>query len=114
MGIDRLANKEVFIPFSNGNGLTAAHILPLLLPAATRTATMEALAAEGIQTSIHYQPIHHFTVYREQRLAVNGILTKTDEFAARELTLPLYPTLPLEAIDEIISTIATTLSNFPG
>jgi dTDP-4-amino-4,6-dideoxygalactose transaminase len=48
------------------------------------------MKAHGIQTSIHYPPIHHFTAYQKFK---NSILPVTEDVAEREVTLPLYPAL---------------------
>ena len=53
---------------------------------------MEQMKSRGIQTSIHYPPIHQFTAYRSQSNNLSS-LPSTEEIAARELTLPLYPGL---------------------
>ena len=63
----------------------------------------ELLKEEGVQTSIHYSPIHQFTVFR--RLDPQIHLPVTEAFASRELTLPLYPSLPEAQIDAIASYI---------
>jgi dTDP-4-amino-4,6-dideoxygalactose transaminase len=83
---------DVTIPFSNHPGASSFHILPALLPSAMdRVAFMEHMKAQGIQTSIHYPPIHKFTAYRESSSAVNAVLPFTNDITAREVTLPLYP-----------------------
>jgi dTDP-4-amino-4,6-dideoxygalactose transaminase len=82
---------EIIVPFENHPGLSAAHIMPVLLPAGTdRIRFMENMKAHGIQTSIHYPPIHHFTAYQKFK---NSILPVTEDVAEREVTLPLYPAL---------------------
>jgi dTDP-4-amino-4,6-dideoxygalactose transaminase len=53
---------------------------------------MEQLKSHGIQTSIHYPPIHLFSAYQDFRKR-DGSLSKTEDIAAREVTLPLYPTM---------------------
>jgi dTDP-4-amino-4,6-dideoxygalactose transaminase len=54
---------------------------------------MEARKSRGIQTSIHYPPIHEFTAYQGAiRLAASD-LSITEEVAGREVTLPLYPAM---------------------
>jgi dTDP-4-amino-4,6-dideoxygalactose transaminase len=68
------------------------HIMPILLPAsADRLQVMAALKERGIQSSIHYPPIHRFASFRES--ADRHHVPRTEAIAARELTLPLYPTL---------------------
>lgn len=83
---------EVVVPFENGHE-TSAHILPVILPESSdRAAIMAALRKEGIQSSIHYPPANKLSYHRERWFA--GVsLPNTEEFAGRELTLPLHPGL---------------------
>ncbi len=88
---------------------SACHILPVLLPpGAERQAIMTALKEQGIQTSVHYPPIHGFTHY--QNLYPSGFdhgLPHTEEVAARELTLPLFPHLT----EPQVATVAAALQS---
>jgi dTDP-4-amino-4,6-dideoxygalactose transaminase len=82
---------EVVIPFDPTHE-TAGHLMPILLPTGTdRQEIMNHLRDEGIQSSIHYPPIHHFSHYVERFPGV--MLPKTEKFSASELTLPLHPAL---------------------
>ena len=94
------------LPFRDHAGLSACHLLPVLLPeGVSREAFMEAMKRHGIQTSIHYPPIHHFSAYNassSRRRTLTGHfprrrslpeLPHTESIAAREVTLPLYPSL---------------------
>jgi len=94
---------EIVVPFDNHPGISAAHIMPILLPAGTdRIRFMENMKTQGIQTSIHYPPIHHFTAYQE---ITNVALPVTEDVVGREVTLPLYPAM----IDEDIVLVAKTI-----
>ncbi len=53
---------------------------------------MAALKARGVQTSIHYPPVHQFTFYRRTlQLSNPGGLERTEHAGRQEVTLPLYP-----------------------
>ena len=81
------------VPFQDHPGVSAGHIMPVLLPrGADRLRFMEGMKARGIQTSIHYPPVHTFTSFKDNAIGADR-LPLTDEVAAREVTLPLYPTL---------------------
>ena len=98
---------RVTIPFAHHAGTSAAHLLPALLPSGTdRSAFMEGMKAQGVQTSIHYPPIHTFTAYHGM---AQTSLPKTDEVAAREVTLPLYPAMKEEDVFFVVKAIAQTL-----
>jgi dTDP-4-amino-4,6-dideoxygalactose transaminase len=97
----------LILPFAQGSGDSAWHLFPLVLPPETdRGAFMAALAAKGIQTSIHYPPIHRFSYYR--RLWPSDFdhgLPKTEAIAPRLVTLPLFPTMTGEQLDEVVAAV---------
>jgi dTDP-4-amino-4,6-dideoxygalactose transaminase len=89
-GFMRVDSGGVVLPFLNSPGRSSYHIFPILLPIDTdRQAFMDAMRARGIQTSIHYPPVHQFSYYRQRYPGV--VLPLTEAVAAREVTLPLYP-----------------------
>lgn len=110
--LQELALPGVEIPFAAAAGQPAYHLLPLLLPpGADRQQVMQHLRAAGIQTSIHYPPIHHFSYYRQHYPAV--VLPETEAAAAAELTLPLYPSLPVESVNEVLLSLQQALEAHP-
>ena len=99
---------EITVPFADHPGISAAHIMPVLLPAGTdRILFMEKMKAQGIQTSIHYPPVHHFTGYKEFK---NSVLPVTDDVAGREVTLPLYPAMKDTDIELVTKAIREAVS----
>jgi dTDP-4-amino-4,6-dideoxygalactose transaminase len=84
---------ELVMPFLDYRGKSSYHILPVLLPGGTnRQGFMDGMKSHGIQTSIHYPPIHQFRAYQDEKFAYND-LSVTEDIALREVTLPLYPGL---------------------
>ena len=106
---DKLASiPDLQLPFRDAPlAASACHILPVLLPPGVdRQAVMTALKERGIHTSVHYPPIHCFTYYRNLYPAgFDHGLPQTDDIAARELTLPLYPALRAEQVDSVVAAI---------
>jgi len=87
---------------------SAFHILPVLLPeGADRQKFIDKMRFAGVQTSIHYPPIHQFSYYRKRYPGVK--LLKTENIAAREVTLPLYPTMEADLIDLVVEAIHQAL-----
>ncbi len=100
---------ELTIPFDGHPGITAAHIAPILLPAGhNRTAFQDYMKEHGIQTSIHYPPIHTFSYYTE-RFPGPHHLPVTESIAPREVTLPLFPTMTEEQIDYLMEIVPLAL-----
>lgn len=103
---------QITVPFSNHPGITSAHIMPVLLPPDTnRVGFMENMKAQGIQTSIHYPPIHKFTAYQaSDGDATSMRLVVTENVANREVTLPLYPAMSDEDVTLVVRAIVNSLS----
>ncbi len=100
---------RIELPFCNAPGIPAHHIFPILLPeGADRIKFMESMRNAGVQTSIHYPPIHQFTYYRQRYPDLS--LPVTENVAAREVTLPLYPGLRDDEVDWVLSATIETLS----
>lgn len=86
----------------------AYHIFPVLLPEGTdRKAFMDSMRSAGVQTSIHYPPIHQFTYYRQRFPEVS--LPRTEVLAVREVTLPLYPGMKDAQIEIVVQAVRTAL-----
>ena len=91
------------LPFSD-NSHTVGHLMAVLLPASiSRELVMDKLRAQGIQSSIHYPPAHKFSYYQEQYPNVS--LPITEEYCARELSLPLHPGLDDQDIERVCQAI---------
>lgn len=106
------AVEQITVPFLGHPGTTSAHILPILLPrGVSRVPFMEDMKARGIQTSIHYPPVHKFTSYRDfNDEKTSKQLTVTEDVAAREVTLPLYPAMTEEQVAQVVDAVAHALA----
>jgi len=83
------------------------HLAVVLLPeGAERAAVRTALDEGGIQTSVHYPPIHTFSAYRSE---AGRPLPQTDAVAVRLLTLPLYGRMTDEQADAVAEGLLQTL-----
>ncbi len=83
---------DIILPFRYHDGISAAHLMPVLLPEAKmRQPFMEHMKRNRIQTSIHYPPVHRFSAYAQTESSNGAHLPVTEDAAVREVTLPLYP-----------------------
>ncbi|MGO4672186.1 DegT/DnrJ/EryC1/StrS family aminotransferase [Bosea sp. 2YAB26] len=95
---------SVTVPFQQPR-LSTFHIMPVVLPAGVvRQEVIDHLRENGIQTTIHYPPVHLMTLYRE--LCPGVQLPRTEDFALRELTLPLHPRMEAETVELVVDTLA--------
>ena len=101
---------QVKLPFSQLRGKSCYHILPALLPKGIdRIRFMETLKQRGIQTSIHYPPVHLFSIYADEWQTQGSPLPFTEELGIREVTLPLYPTMRLEQVHWVAQAVKDAL-----
>lgn len=105
-----LRGTSIGLPFQTAVGESSCHLFPTMLPPrADREHFMDSLRTQGIQTSIHYPPIHRFTYYGERYPNIS--LPITEEVCAREVTLPLYPTMTDEQVEYVIAAVCSELEN---
>ena len=101
---------QMEMPFGAARGTSCFHILPILLPQGTdRIRFMEGMKARGIQTSIHYPPIHRFQIYQAGWRQRRVPLPLTEEIASREVTLPLYPTMQEKQLKLVAESVQASL-----
>ncbi len=105
------AIPDLVIPFPEQPiGTTSAHHLQVVvLPAGvSRDRVRSTLQSEGIQTSVHYPPIHLFSRYRALQTRA---LPVTESICERLLTLPLYPALTDEQVDLVTAAVAHAIAD---
>lgn len=96
--------------YDRGVGEGAHHIMPVLLPAgAPREQVMERMKAQGVQTSVHYPPIHRFSHHGASDRVRRDGLERTDAIAPRELTLPLHPRMQGADVDAVCAALRASL-----
>jgi dTDP-4-amino-4,6-dideoxygalactose transaminase len=102
--------REISIPFSQVKAISSYHLFPVLVaPAVDRNRVMEKLKDFGIQSSIHYPPVHLFSLYQNQFGYRKGDLPITEEVSQREITLPLHPLLDTGDVKWIAKKVKTVI-----
>jgi dTDP-4-amino-4,6-dideoxygalactose transaminase len=97
-------HKKIKCPFTDRLEGFNYHIFPVLLsPDIDRDDFMKYLREQGIQTSIHYTPVHTFSYYK--KIIKNSCYPLTEEIGAHVMTLPIYPTIKEEQIDFVLGHI---------
>jgi len=102
---------DIIIPFKELRGIPSSHIMPILLPnGSDRLQFMERMKSFGIQTSIHYPPIHKFKIYDEGDASCRH-LPLTEDVVKREVTIPLYPTMSEDDVLLVAQAVRDSLYN---
>lgn len=87
-----------------GDPESAHHLAVALVPDAdSRDRLRTELAERRIQTSVHYPPIHRFSAYRD--LPRPRSLPRTDDAAARALTLPLFAGMTEDQLELVVDAL---------
>lgn len=103
--------EEIIVPFKQlidaRDILSSFHIFPILVGNSKikRDFVREGLSKKGVQTSVHYQPVHLFKIYMERFGCRKGYLPLTEWTANREITLPLYPSMGEEEVLYVIESL---------
>lgn len=95
-----MVSECLTLPFQYSPYRSSYHLFPVLLDKKiNRDAVIDSLKKIGIQTSIHYPPVHTFSFYRKHFRGVH--LPVTEDIGNRVMTLPLHPLLKPSDIDYI-------------
>ena len=105
--LKRRLGGAVDVPFEPSE-TTSHYIMPIVLGEnVDRDAVAMEMAKYGVQTSVHYRPVHGFSYFKEffgeQKLPL------TEAFGRRELTLPLYPSMRDSDIEFVVDALARSI-----
>jgi dTDP-4-amino-4,6-dideoxygalactose transaminase len=91
------------MPFAEGIGYSSGHLMVIVAPSPDiRERAVNALRQSGIQSSMHYPCVADFTGF----VGSSGEgLEETRQFTRRAITLPLYPTLNPDRINDIVEVL---------
>jgi dTDP-4-amino-4,6-dideoxygalactose transaminase len=92
---------QVRVPMTDFSDVTP-FLYYIRVPAAQRNALRIHLGDRGIETGIHWQPGHQFTLFRNCR---RGDLAVTERVGQEVLSLPLHSCMAAETIDRVIDGI---------
>jgi dTDP-4-amino-4,6-dideoxygalactose transaminase len=88
----------------------AHHLFTVVLDAGVeRAAFREALAARGVQTSVHYPPAHRLSAHAR---AIH--LPVTEAYGERAVTLPLFATMTAGQQDAVVDAVRAAVGAAPA
>ena len=92
---------DVRVPASDFAGVTP-FLYYIRVPAARRDDLRTSMSERGIDTGIHWQPGHWFTLFKNCR---RGDLSVTDRVGEEVLSLPLHSMMTDEAIERVLEAV---------
>ena len=114
---ERLENSEISIPDFEWERISAPgdsvgyHIMPVLVPEGVdRDGVAARLKDNGIQSSVHYRPIHLFSAFTNMA-GVSKRPLLTERLAERQITLPMYPTMTNDQVDLVCDRLIGSLGS---
>lgn len=85
--------------FGDYSGDSSCHLAVVVAPdRSARDGVVQRLKSAGIQSSLHYPFLPHFTAFRSYRSAG---LDRSIAFAERSVTLPLFPAMKESEVEQI-------------
>ena len=70
----------------------------------TRDVLFQKLLKKGIRTSVHYKPLHKFTIFKKMAKTIDSLSNSKNAYS-QILSLPIYPSISKKQQDLVISCI---------
>jgi dTDP-4-amino-4,6-dideoxygalactose transaminase len=105
---EALSGIEAVLPVAppEPDTVSAHHLFTIVLDRSIdRDRFRAALREAGIQTSLHYPPVHHFSIYADG----HWDLPETDAYAAHTVTLPLFAHVSEEQLEAVVAALRSAV-----
>ena len=90
---------------NNNNHVYHLHIIKIKKSfGISRDDLFKKLLSEGIRTSVHYKPLHKFTMFTKKGKIYDDTVN-SDEAYSEIISLPMYPNITKKEQDAVIQTI---------
>lgn len=105
-----LAGTDVRFVGTDHDDRSADHLVVVILPErVNRDVVVEKLLANGVSTSIHFQPLHTFGWFAAHASVGPGGTPNADDLAPRALSLPLHTRLTHDDVDLVCAVLCDAL-----
>jgi dTDP-4-amino-4,6-dideoxygalactose transaminase len=107
---------EIITPYEKSDVKSSYHLyiiqLKLKKLKADRKMIFNAIRAENIGVHVHYIPLHLQPYYRDKYGYKEGCYPIAEEFYKKALTLPLFPKMNDEDINDVIKAVKKVTNYF--
>jgi len=94
----------------------AYHLYPIILQTerlrADRDTFMNALQAENVGVGVHFRAVHLQPYYMERWNFRRGMLPEAEAYGDRTLSLPLYPKMTDQDVDDVIAAVTKVIDGY--
>ncbi len=108
--------EEIITPSEKENVKAAYHLYMIQLNleklSVGRKKIFDALRAENIGVHVHYIPVHLHPYYKERFGYKKGDYPIAEEFYNRALTLPIFPKMSEDDVDDVIKAVKKVINNY--
>lgn len=96
------------LPFDGMDDESSCHLMEVLLPEGTeRESVQKVMKQAGVQTSIHYPPVHMFSNFAGRFRAE---VPRVEAIAPRLLTVPLHPLMATSDVQTVCESLTSSLA----
>ena len=108
--------KEVITPAEDDGVKAAYHIYIIQLQTELlkvgRKEVFEALRMENIGVNVHYMPLHLHPFHQREYGYKKGDYPKAERYYEQAITLPLFPKMSDEDVEDVIEGVRKVINNF--
>ena len=79
---------------------------------ATRDEIFASLHAEGLGVNVHYMPIYMHPFYKENYQTFEGMMPVAEDCYKRILTLPIFPTMTDQDMQDTVDILSKVLNAY--
>lgn len=104
------ACPELIVPAQRPGAHSSWHLYMLGLRSLPRRDVFEALRASGLGVNVHYIPVHLQPYYQERFGSKQGDYPQAEAYYRGAITLPLFPAMTDEELQQVIDTVLTAVT----
>ena len=101
--------QDVSLPKELPGSYHARHLFVIWVDPRVRDRLLLELQSKGIGVSVHFNPVHLMTYFREAFGFREGMFPEAERIGAGTVTLPFYPKLEDEEVDYVIDSVRESL-----
>lgn len=102
---EMLSGLPLTTPFQSPDGYSGLHLYPITVDdASRRRETFDRMRAAGVHVNVHYIPVHLQPYYARMGFKA-GDFPVAEDYYARAISLPMFPTLTETQQDYVVKTL---------
>lgn len=94
------------LPATRAHTVHARHLYPIWIDGCRRDTVVKKLHGAGIGCVVNYRAIHLLSYFRQTLAYPSGSFPNAERIGDQALSLPFYPTMPNEHVDDVAAELA--------